>query len=110
MKTTDGRARYGQETGVGMSHSTCNAKNFRGDSFSSPLIITAKYAQGEPSGWLKPPVDLVLTVSAAGRSLLQLPNAQAGRWNIPHQSQREVLTILLDHPVTLFDLISHHNL
>ena len=29
-----------------------------------------RYAQGEPSGWLKHPVDLILTVMAAG-GLLQ---------------------------------------
>ena len=30
--------------------------------------------QGDPSGWLKPPVDLIPTVMVAGGPLLQLPN------------------------------------
>ena len=34
--------------------------------------------QGDPSGWLKPPVDLVPTVPAADWPLLQIPTAQAG--------------------------------
>ena len=34
--------------------------------------------QGDPSGWLLPPVDLVPTVLAAIEPLLQLPTAQVG--------------------------------
>ena len=50
-----------------------------------------KSIQGDPSGWLKPPVDLdPMTVMAA---------AQAGWRNIPNPSQREVLTIQMGHPV-----------
>ena len=55
--------------------------------------------QGDPSGRLKPPVDLLPTILAAGGPLLQLPSSQAGWWNIQNLSQREVLTILMGHPV-----------
>ena len=37
-----------------------------------------KLLQGDHSGWLQPPVDLVPTVLAASGPLLQLPTAQAG--------------------------------
>ena len=57
------------------------------------------HLQGDPSGWLKPPFDLVPTVLAAGWPLLQLATAQAGQRNIPNWSQQEVLQILLCHPV-----------
>ena len=57
------------------------------------------HLQGDPSGWLKPPFDLVPTVLAAGGPLLLLPTAQAGWQNIPNPSQLEVLTILMGHPV-----------
>ena len=52
--------------------------------------------QGDSSGRLKPPVDLVLTVLAAGGLLLQLPmpTALAGKRNIPNTSQREVCVTL----------------
>ena len=50
--------------------------------------------QGDPSGWLKPQVDLNPTVLAAIGPPLQLPTAQAGWRNIPDPSQREVKTIL----------------
>ena len=58
------------------------------------------HLQGDPSGWLKPPFDLVPTVLAAGWPLLLLPTAQAGWRNIPNPSQLEleVLTILMGHP------------
>ena len=59
------------------------------------------YVQGDPSGWLKPPVDLVPTVLAVGGPLLQLPTDHAGWCNIPIPSQWEVLTILMGHPVAL---------
>ena len=58
-----------------------------------------EYIQGDPSGWLKPPVDLVPTVLAAGGPVLQLPTAQAGWGNIPNLSQWEALTILMGHSV-----------
>ena len=55
--------------------------------------------QGDPSGWFKPPVDLVPTVMAAGGLLLQLPTAQAGCRDIPNLRPQEVFTVLLGHPV-----------
>ena len=57
------------------------------------------YLQGDPSRWLKPPVDSVPTVLALGGPLLQLPTAQAGWRNIPNPSQREVFTKQMCHPV-----------
>ena len=41
-------------------------------------IIAPECLQGDHSGRLQPPVDLVLTVLAANGPLLQLPTAQAG--------------------------------
>ena len=49
---------------------------------------------GDPSGWLKPPIDLVWTVLAAGGQLLQLPAEHP-----KPKSTGEVLTILMGHPV-----------
>ena len=57
------------------------------------------HLQGDPSGWLKPPFDLVPTVLAAGGPLLQLSTARAGWQKIPNPSQREVLAILMGNPV-----------
>ena len=57
--------------------------------------------QGDTSGWLKPPVDQVLTALAAGGLLLQLPTAQARRWNISNISQLEVFTVLMCHHVRM---------
>ena len=62
------------------------------------------HLQGDPSGWLKPPFDLVPTVLAAGGLLLQLPIAQVGWWSFPNPGQWEVLTILMGHPVHCLDL------
>ena len=58
-----------------------------------------KCKQGDHSGRLKPPVDLVPALPAAGLPLLLLPTAQAGWQNIPHLSKREIFTILNGHPV-----------
>ena len=45
----------------------------------SPFTVVM---QGDPSGWLKHPIDLVPTVMADGWPLMQLPAAQTGWWNI----------------------------
>ena len=34
------------------------------------ILLTPRGLQGDPSGWLKPPVDLILTFMAAGGPLL----------------------------------------
>ena len=57
--------------------------------------------QGDRSGQLKPPVDLVPTVPAAGGPLLQQPTAQAGWRNIPNLSQWEVFINNTDHPLEI---------
>ena len=54
--------------------------------FASQLICRVR--------WLKPPVDLIPTVMAAGGPLLQLPTARAEWWNIQNPSQWEVF----NHP------------
>ena len=56
------------------------------------------HLQGDPSGWLKPPFDLVPTVLAAGGPLLLPPTAQAGWQNIPNPNQQEVSTAQMCHP------------
>ena len=56
------------------------------------------HLQGDPSGQLQPPIDLVMTVLADGGPLLWLPTAQAGWQNIPNQNQQEVVTDQMGHP------------
>ena len=54
-----------------------------------------KTVQGDPSGQLHPPVDLVPRVLAAGGPLLYC-------WrNYPNPSEREVVTNQMGHPVCL---------
>ena len=48
-----------------------------------------------------PPVDLVPTLLAVGGPLLLLPTTQAKWPNIPNLNHQEVLTILMDHPVSI---------
>ena len=67
-----------------------------------PLLLDI--IQGDPSGWLKPPVDLVPPVLAAGGPLLHLPTARAGWRNIPNPSQGVVLTILMGHSVDIMEI------
>ena len=53
--------------------------------------------QSDQSGWLKPPVDLVTTFLAAA----VVSTAQAGWWNIPNPSQREVFIKQMYHHVRI---------
>ena len=55
--------------------------------------------QGQSSGQDKPPIDLVLTVLAAGGPLLELPTAKALWQNTPNLSQLEVCPDLMTNPV-----------
>ena len=57
------------------------------------------YVQGEHSGRLQPPVDLVPMVLAASLPLLQQHTAQVSWRNIPNPGQREVVTVQNGHPV-----------
>ena len=49
--------------------------------------------QGDPSGQILPPVDLLPMVLVVDGPLLYISTAQAGWRNVPNPSQREVLTI-----------------
>ena len=72
-------------------------------SFRNVNDTNAMTPQGDPFSLLKPPaVDLVLTILAAVRPLLQLPTALAGRHYIPDPSQWEVLTDQMGRPAVFF--------
>ena len=74
-------------------------KKIKFDRFKRALICARlPRIHGDPSEWKRPPIGLVPTVLASFWPLLRLPTAQAGWWNIPNLSQREVFTILTCHP------------
>ena len=72
--------------------------------------VTKSQLQGDPPGWLKPAVDLVLTVMAAGGPVLQVPTAWAGWRNIPNPRQREILTTRIGHhPVVMHSFTNSYS-
>ena len=80
----------------------CGALPFMTEMVCTPLMARHQlHIQGGPSGSLKPHVDLVPTLLAAGGPPMELPTAQGGWPNIPNLKSMGGFNHPDGHPVTL---------